>query len=330
MLIQNIGIEKYPHLKGFFDTKEGGCVVSNDDFTADAAEFARNVTKLAEATGNATYLYNTKLIGVNYAIDPTTKQKKIAGIKVVPINEDFKAGDSFMIPVDKVVFTVGPRAKIIEDSLYQYGISVPYIPIVNVRGCSVDLTLKDDEKMAKEIMKIGVADHASGKLNFQITPYVRKDPVSKSYKNTIRLVGFADAISTDESWDANTGQTLCPSDTYKNILINRLNQVLPGVEYESISKPWCGLRPLTPDMLPLIGPIDSSNYSNANIFLNVGHGAIGWTLCAVTSRLLAEEMASKDFGINLKEQTDKGFINEKARKDLLTSCDPFRFTISPF
>jgi D-amino-acid dehydrogenase len=46
---------------------------------------------------------------------------------------------------------------------------------------------------------------------------------------------------------------------------------------------WCGLRPMTPDGTPIVGrtPI-------ANLFLNTGHGTLGWTMAAGSGRVLAD------------------------------------------
>ena len=46
--------------------------------------------------------------------------------------------------------------------------------------------------------------------------------------------------------------------------------------------PWAGMRPATPTGVPIIGrsPVD-------NVYLNVGHGALGWTLACGSAALLA-------------------------------------------
>ncbi|MEQ9448074.1 MAG: D-amino acid dehydrogenase, partial [Rhodospirillaceae bacterium] len=41
--------------------------------------------------------------------------------------------------------------------------------------------------------------------------------------------------------------------------------------YENLN-PWCGLRPATPDSVPILG---ATKYEN--LFLNTGHGTLGWT-----------------------------------------------------
>lgn len=46
---------------------------------------------------------------------------------------------------------------------------------------------------------------------------------------------------------------------------------------------WSGLRPMTPDGTPIIGP---TRY--ANLFLNTGHGTLGWTMACGSGRVLAD------------------------------------------
>ena len=54
-------------------------------------------------------------------------------------------------------------------------------------------------------------------------------------------------------------------------------------------KPWCGVRPCMPDMLPVVGahPLDNA------LWFNFGHGHQGFTLGPTTGRLLAEQMLEK-------------------------------------
>ena len=51
---------------------------------------------------------------------------------------------------------------------------------------------------------------------------------------------------------------------------------------------WTGLRPATPDGTPIVG---ATRYRN--LFLNTGHGTLGWTMACGSSRLLADLMAQK-------------------------------------
>lgn len=51
---------------------------------------------------------------------------------------------------------------------------------------------------------------------------------------------------------------------------------------------WTGLRPATPDGTPIVG---ATRYRN--LFLNTGHGTLGWTMACGSGRLLADLLARK-------------------------------------
>jgi len=51
---------------------------------------------------------------------------------------------------------------------------------------------------------------------------------------------------------------------------------------------WTGLRPATPDSTPIVG---ATRFTN--LFLNIGHGTLGWTMACGSGRLLADLMAKR-------------------------------------
>jgi D-amino-acid dehydrogenase len=57
----------------------------------------------------------------------------------------------------------------------------------------------------------------------------------------------------------------------------------PNINTEDI-KPWAGLRPMTPNMMPII----NKSKKNKNVFYNTGHGHLGWTLSAYTAKYISE------------------------------------------
>ncbi|WP_426944341.1 D-amino acid dehydrogenase [Pseudomonas oryzihabitans] len=58
---------------------------------------------------------------------------------------------------------------------------------------------------------------------------------------------------------------------------------------------WTGLRPATPDGTPIVG---ATRYRN--LFLNTGHGTLGWTMACGSGRLLADLIARKQPQISAK------------------------------
>jgi D-amino-acid dehydrogenase len=73
-----------------------------------------------------------------------------------------------------------------------------------------------------------------------------------------------------------------------------------AVDWES-PKMWAGLRPMTPTGLPVI---DRSPY--ANLWLNTGHGHMGWTMANGSARILADLVAQKQPTISREGLTYEG------------------------
>jgi D-amino-acid dehydrogenase len=62
-----------------------------------------------------------------------------------------------------------------------------------------------------------------------------------------------------------------------------LRLVYPQIDLDSVTaEAWCGLRPMTTDGRPLLGVSRISN-----LFLNTGHGPLGWTQACGSGRALA-------------------------------------------
>jgi D-amino-acid dehydrogenase len=58
--------------------------------------------------------------------------------------------------------------------------------------------------------------------------------------------------------------------------------LFPGGDLPNASF-WTGLRPMTPDGAPILG---GTRY--ANLFLNTGHGTLGWTMACGSGRLVTD------------------------------------------
>jgi len=69
---------------------------------------------------------------------------------------------------------------------------------------------------------------------------------------------------------------------------------LPGAIARDRAEPWAGLRPATPGGVPLIGR--SGRYEN--LWLNTGHGPLGWTLSCGSASALAALMKGEEPGVD--------------------------------
>ena len=76
----------------------------------------------------------------------------------------------------------------------------------------------------------------------------------------------------------------------------RLGRALfPGVADYDQPDYWAGLRPMTPEGTPFLGP---ARYDN--LYLNTGHGHIGWTMSCGSAKVTADLIAGRAPGVDLE------------------------------
>ncbi len=109
----------------------------------------------------------------------------------------------------------------------------------------------------------------------------------------IRIAGTAEMAGYDTSIDGPKSRVRCEA------LVRRYEELFPGVADTAQPNFWAGLRPSTPDNLPYIG-----RSKIANLWLNAGHGTLGWTHGAGSGRALAELISGR------RPQLDYGFCGE--------------------
>jgi D-amino-acid dehydrogenase len=67
-----------------------------------------------------------------------------------------------------------------------------------------------------------------------------------------------------------------------------VNDLFPGAGDTARASFWTGLRAKTPDSTPVVG-----RTSVRNLFLNTGHGTLGWTMSCGSAQMLADIMSAK-------------------------------------
>jgi D-amino-acid dehydrogenase len=98
------------------------------------------------------------------------------------------------------------------------------------------------------------------------------------FEDRIRVGGMAEVAGFDLSLEPRRRATL----------EKVVNDLYPDGGDLSRAEFWTGLRPATPDGTPVIG---ATPYRN--LFLNTGHGTLGWTMAAGSGRYLADLMSGK-------------------------------------
>lgn len=106
------------------------------------------------------------------------------------------------------------------------------------------------------------------------------------FDDRIRVGGMAELAGFDLSLNPRRRETLEMV----------LKSLFPNAGDTSKSLFWTGLRPMTPDGTPIIGKASSVGKTNSlydNVWLNTGHGTLGWTMSCGSGQLLADLVANQ-------------------------------------
>ncbi|MBB5506552.1 D-amino acid dehydrogenase [Paraburkholderia atlantica] len=117
------------------------------------------------------------------------------------------------------------------------------------------------------------------------------------FDDRIRVGGMAEVVGFDKSLREARRKTLELS----------VNDLFPGGGDTSKATFWTGLRPMTPDSTPIVGrtPVP-------NLFLNTGHGTLGWTMSCGSGQLLADLMSGKQPAIRADDLSVHRYLGETA------------------
>jgi D-amino-acid dehydrogenase len=159
------------------------------------------------------------------------------------------------VACDAVVVSLGPESGLFGRKL---GIDLPVYP---VKGYTATVPLTDESK----------GPTMGGVDEDRLIAYSRLG-------NRLRLAATAEFAGFDRSFRA--------SDF--TVLFATANELFPGAFDESKAELWAGLRPMMPNSVPVIG---QARYPN--LYLDTGHGHVGWTMAAGSGKLLADLIAGR-------------------------------------
>ncbi|MBB3938605.1 D-amino-acid dehydrogenase [Novosphingobium fluoreni] len=79
----------------------------------------------------------------------------------------------------------------------------------------------------------------------------------------------------------------------RETLETSVGSLFPGAADLAAGSFWTGMRPMTPDGTPVIGATPF-----ANLFLNTGHGTLGWTMSCGSAQLIADIISGRSPAID--------------------------------
>ena len=163
--------------------------------------------------------------------------------------------DQGVFEADAYVLALGTNAPYLTRPL---GIRIPVYPL---KGYSLSLPVLDDD----------------GAPKISVTDFKRK-VVYARLGDELRVAGMADL----------SGRRAVIDVERVDQLVDEVKAAFPKASDFTRLSPWCGMRPATPKGMPVIGATPHSN-----LWLNVGHGALGFTLALATGRILADLAAGR-------------------------------------
>jgi D-amino-acid dehydrogenase len=166
------------------------------------------------------------------------------------------------LQADAYVLAAGMQSRALADTA---GIDLPLYPL---KGYSLTAPIRPQD----------VAP------NISVTDFERKVLYAR-IGDHFRVAALVDMVGEDLSLDARRLASLT----------RQVHETMPhAADYDSIT-PWAGLRPATPNSAPIVGPTPYSN-----LWLNVGHGPLGFTFACGTASVLTDLVQGKapPFGLD--------------------------------
>jgi len=242
-----------PALQPFAPHLVGGSYSASDEH-GDARLFAQQLAARCQAAGaELLFLEHIEKLGLEGG-----------ALKRVVIKH-LRTGVTRVLQADAFVLACGAESALLAQSL---GLKLPIYPC---KGYSATLPLLAPERAPALSL---IDEHH--KIAFS------------RLGDCLRVAGTIELGGFDLSLDTPLARVRCLR------LLQRVQEVFPGLadtrspEQGGAPQFWCGLRPTTPSNVPLIG-----RSRIPGLWLNSGHGTLGWTLGAGSGRALAQLMSGQ-------------------------------------
>ena len=233
-----------------------GCIAAEPALAAVRDKFVGGLRLTADRTGDCRMFTmglaeRAQARGVRFHYAQTIDQIAVENGRVIGVDTDQMG----RVTGDAYVCALGSFAPIL---LKPIGLRIPVYP---VKGYSVTLPLTDDAMAPQSTVMDETHKVAITRLG-----------------DRIRVAGQAEIAG----YSGRLGPHA--TDTVRHVI----GDLFPHGGDVSRAEGWTGLRPMTPDGTPILGP---TQYPN--LFLNTGHGTLGWTMAAGSGRAVADLVLGK-------------------------------------
>ena len=187
--------------------------------------------------------------GVRFLMSHTVTALREAGGQIDHVEATDSEGRFQRLRADGYVLAMGSLSPLLARPL---GIRLPIYP---AKGYSVTMPVLN-ERMAHQV---------------SLTDDEYKLVFSR-LGNRLRIAGTAEL----NGYDRDLNRVRCEA------IVRRVEELFPGAGDTSQAQFWTGLRPATPSNVPIIG-----RSKIANLYLNTGHGTLGWTHACGSGKSIA-------------------------------------------
>ncbi|SNB68113.1 D-amino acid dehydrogenase small subunit [Arboricoccus pini] len=197
-------------------------------------------------------------IGVNFSWNTSIQHLNVAGDKIAGV-----VTDRGVLKADCYVVALGSFSPFL---LRPLGLDIPVYP---VKGYSLTLPIIDPDSAPVSTV------------------------MDETYKIAITRLG--DRIRVGGTAEV-SDYKIRLSESRRATLAHSVTDLFPKGGDVSAATFWSGLRPMTPDGTPIIGP---TKYDN--LHLNTGHGTLGWTMACGSARVMADLISGRSPEIDTRD-----------------------------
>ena len=252
-----------------------GCVRAEPGLAAVRGSFVGGLRLPDDETGDC-QMFTERLekvaagLGVRFVYDTTIKAIDVAGGGVAQITTD-----KGVFSADKYVMALGSFSPLL---LRPLGIDIPVYP---VKGYSITVPIVDEASAPQSTV------------------------MDETYKVAITRLG--DRIRVGGTAEVGSYKVKLVPDR-RAPLDRSLTDLFPKGGDMSLSTFWSGLRPMTPDGPPIIGPARFDN-----LYLNTGHGTLGWTMACGAARVVSDQIAGLKTEVAAEELSIRRYQESMSR-----------------
>lgn len=240
-----------------------GCVAAEPGLAHSAADIAGGLRLPADETGDC-FKFTTALADVARSQGATFRfgervERLVRGASGI----EAAVTDQGIVEADAFVVAMGSYSPGLVRSL---GLRLPVYP---VKGYSITVPIIEEARAPVSTL------------------------LDESYKIAITRLG--DRIRVGGMAEVSGFNAELP-ERRRRTLEHSLSGLFPAAGNLEGATFWSGLRPMTPDSTPVVGPTPVPN-----LFLNTGHGTLGWTMACGSARVISDMISGRSPQIETRD-----------------------------